>query len=215
MIITKKIRRQNSEPNLAMRRAWASRASTATRGICFTLSNREPDLLELELSHCKQTEPTRSNRELSTICNPRTPRKKAAQNSKNPVSIYRWSGAPLTGTAPQTEFDLTHRKQSAETFLTRARTPCGDPATRFPRVRPNLRFFPHNMLSMNLNPHSLNAKFNRQIHELELHVTYRKQKAAPGSNCQKSKKWPNAFLISFPSAQIPPRSLNASTENEF
>jgi hypothetical protein len=49
-----------------MRRASASRASNATRGICFALSNRQPDLLKHNLSHCKKTKSTRSNREVST-----------------------------------------------------------------------------------------------------------------------------------------------------
>ena len=151
MIINKKLGKQHSERNLTMPRASASRennvrrgicfalsnreptmppasdsrASSATREICFVLSNREPDLLERGLSHCKQTKATVSNREPSTIYNPSIPRKKNPQNSKNPANIYKWSRPLLTGTASQIEFHVTYRKQSAEKFLTGARTPFG------------------------------------------------------------------------------------------
>jgi len=40
---------------------------SATRGICSALSNRELQLLELGLTHRKQSTDPRSNRELSTI----------------------------------------------------------------------------------------------------------------------------------------------------
>jgi hypothetical protein len=62
--------------SLAMRRAsawrlpiayFAKEASSATRGICSVLSNRELQLLEPLLSHRKQTMAHHSNRGLSTI----------------------------------------------------------------------------------------------------------------------------------------------------
>lgn len=62
--------------NLAMRRAsalrlaiayFAKEASSATRGICSVLSNRELQLLEPLLSHRKKTMARHSNREPSTI----------------------------------------------------------------------------------------------------------------------------------------------------
>ena len=40
----------------------------------------------------------------------------------NLSQIYKWSRPLLTGSAPQTEFGLTYRKQTAEKFLTGART---------------------------------------------------------------------------------------------
>jgi hypothetical protein len=42
---------------------------SATRGICSTLSNRELQLLELDLTYRKQSTDPGSNRELSTIVN--------------------------------------------------------------------------------------------------------------------------------------------------
>jgi hypothetical protein len=82
------------------------------------LSNRERQLLEPPLTHRKQTVAPRSNRELSTN-----------QCSCN----FHWSGALLsnglprqmqflTGSAPQTEIDVTCSKQTTEKFLTGART---------------------------------------------------------------------------------------------
>lgn len=109
-----------SNRELTMRRALASRASSATRGNCFALSNGELDLLERNVDRCKQTKPTRSNRELS-ICNPSIPGKKALQNSKKLANIYKWSRSLLTASDPQTEIDVTPRKQSLEKILTGAR----------------------------------------------------------------------------------------------
>jgi hypothetical protein len=59
-----------SNRELTMRRASASRVSAprrTTRGICSALSNRELQLLELDLTYRKQSTGPRSNRELSTI----------------------------------------------------------------------------------------------------------------------------------------------------
>jgi len=81
------------------------------------LSNRELELLEPSLTHRKQTTAPRSNRELST----------------NPLSCnFHLSGALLssglprqmhflTGSTPQTEIDVTYRKQTTAHFLTGSR----------------------------------------------------------------------------------------------
>jgi hypothetical protein len=110
-----------SNRNLTMRRASASRASEprrTTRGVCSSFSNRELKLLGPPLSHRKQTKAPGSNRELSTnLC---------GNNSQLPPlplpQICKWSRPLLTGSAPQTEFDVTYRKQTTEKFLTGART---------------------------------------------------------------------------------------------
>jgi hypothetical protein len=109
-----------SNRELTMRRALASRAGSATRGICFALSNGELDLLERNVDRCKQTKPTRCNRKLS-ICNPSIPGKKTLQNSKNLANICKWSRPLLTASDPQTEIAVTPRKQSLEKILTGAR----------------------------------------------------------------------------------------------
>jgi hypothetical protein len=49
----------SSNRGLTMRRASASQASNAMRGIRFAFSNRELNLLERKLSHCKQTKAIR------------------------------------------------------------------------------------------------------------------------------------------------------------
>ena len=107
---------------LTMRRASASRASNAMRGICFAFPNRELQLLEPSLTRRKQTVALRSNRELSTnqCCGLR-------------CGNFRLSGALLpqdlprqrpflTGSAPQTEIDVTRSKQTTQKFLTGSRT---------------------------------------------------------------------------------------------
>ena len=115
-----------SNRELTMRQASASRlpranlpkgASNATRGICFALSNRELELLEPALTHRKQTTAPRSNRELSI--------NQCCGNFHLSGALLS-SGLPrqmqfLTGSAPQTEFDETHRKQTTAHFLTGSR----------------------------------------------------------------------------------------------
>ena len=101
-----------------MRRASASRASSATRGICSAISNRELELLEPSLTYRKQTKAPCSNRELST--NPRCGNSHALRPSL--PDIHKWSRPLLTGTAPQREIDVTYRKQTTEKFLTGAPT---------------------------------------------------------------------------------------------
>jgi hypothetical protein len=103
---------------LTMRQASASRANSVIRGICFALSNRELQLLEPPVRPRKQTKPTLSNRELST--------NRCRNDSRTPLlllrQIYNWSRRLLTGSASQTECDVTRSKQTTERFLTGART---------------------------------------------------------------------------------------------
>jgi hypothetical protein len=142
--------------------------------------------------------------------------KELAQNSKIPVNIYNWSRPLQTGYEVQTEFVVTRKKRSPKKFLTGARTSLSDPATPLTKNnRSNPSFLPHNTLSRPTIPSVTDAGLNRQIHELELIVTCRKQKTETSSNRQKIKQCPNAFLTAFPSVQTPPRSLHAPTENEF
>src|SRR5580658_5703881 len=99
-------------------RSSASQTDGVVRGIRSTLSNREPELLEPSLTDRKQTNRPRSNRELPT--------KRCSNNFQillPPLAqICKWSRPLLTGTALQTEFDVTSRKQTTEKFLTGART---------------------------------------------------------------------------------------------
>jgi hypothetical protein len=116
-----------SDRELTMRRASASRPSAPRRttrglpavaGICSALSNREPNLLEPSLTYRKQMTAPAPNRELSTNL--------SGRNSQLPLpnlpQIRKWSRPLLTGSALQTEFGLTYRKQTTEKFLTGART---------------------------------------------------------------------------------------------
>ena len=81
----------------------------ARTSIAEPLSNREHELLESSLTHRKQSVASQSNRELST--NPR------CGNSRSLIAVPRF----LTGSASQTEFDVTHSKQTTAHFLTGAR----------------------------------------------------------------------------------------------
>ena len=90
--------------------------------IAKSLSNRERELLESELTHRKQTLTSRSNRELSTNprrCNSRSPRPLLCINH-SPLITRHWSF--LTGSDSQTELAVTHSKQKTGIFLTGART---------------------------------------------------------------------------------------------
>jgi hypothetical protein len=81
----------------------------AQTSIAKPLSNRDRELLESSLTHRKQTVASRSNRELST----------------NPCRLISRVVIPiptfLTETASQTEFTVTHSKQSVGEILTGAR----------------------------------------------------------------------------------------------
>ena len=107
-----------SNRELPMLVASASRASNATRGLCFASPNRERQLLEPVLTHRKQTVALCSNGELST--------NRSCGNSRLSGALLS-NGLPrqipvLTGSAPQTEIDVTCSKQTTEKFLTGART---------------------------------------------------------------------------------------------
>ena len=82
----------------------------AQTSIATPFSNRERELLESPLTHTKQTIAPRCNRELST--NP---------CCGSPQILIR-NAHFLTGSASQTEFDVTHSKQSPDKILTGART---------------------------------------------------------------------------------------------
>ena len=94
-------------------------------------SNRELDLLERGVSHCKQRKATVSNRELWTVENPA----KIVNSSSLPMSEglflplipdtnFRRLTSFLIGTASHSEFVVTRSKQTAGEFLTGARIAC-------------------------------------------------------------------------------------------
>ncbi len=101
----------------------------ADHGPQTPISNRELDLLEPHLSDCKQRKATVSNRELSTNRDLGAPSSLWRGTVAVSLRGSRITGpgsrplAPfLTGSASQTEFDLTHSKQTTGEFLTGART---------------------------------------------------------------------------------------------
>ena len=99
------------------------------------ISNRELDLLERDLSHCKQRPATVSNRELSTIRNSTISVVQPAQPSQgSQPPLRKWRSRPaisdtnfrplgpfLTGSASQTEIAVTPSKQTLATSLTGSR----------------------------------------------------------------------------------------------
>jgi hypothetical protein len=115
-----------------------SRSSNELRGIRLALSNRELNLLERKLSHCKQTKAAGSNRELSTICNPaivslsNTTFSSKNLTSKSPLTdrlecLGRTKGSGelpifLPGSSQNVECDVSSRKQSPKKFLPGATT---------------------------------------------------------------------------------------------
>jgi hypothetical protein len=103
----------------------------ATRGPWRSLSNRELDLLERGLSHCKQRKATVSNRELWTVENPtkivNSSSFRMSEELSGPVisgTNFRRLTSFLTGTASHSEFVVTHSKQTNDEFLTGARIEC-------------------------------------------------------------------------------------------
>jgi hypothetical protein len=101
----------------------------AHHGTRLPISNRELDLLERPLSHCKQRKATVSNREHSTVCDSAgIATANSSQVSESPSSAAvsdpnsRKLTTFLTGSASQTEFVVTHSKQTTGEFLTGART---------------------------------------------------------------------------------------------
>jgi hypothetical protein len=102
--------------------------TVAHHGTRLAISNRELDLLERHLSHCKQRKATVSNRELSTVCDSTgIATADSSQVSGSPSSAavsdanFRQLATFLTGSASQTEFVVTHSKQAIDEFLTGAR----------------------------------------------------------------------------------------------
>jgi len=103
----------------------------ATRGPRRSLSNRELDLLERGVSHCKQRKATVSNRELWTVENPAKVVNSSSFRMSEPLSSsvisdtnFRQLASFLTGTASHSEFVVTHSKQTTGEFLTGARIAC-------------------------------------------------------------------------------------------
>jgi hypothetical protein len=112
----------NHEPK--MPQVSVSKSSNELRGIRFALSNRELNLLERKLSHCKQTKAAGSNRELSTISNPAIV--SLSNPSKNLTSeshlTDRQESRFLPGSGQNVECDVSSRKQSPVKFLPGATT---------------------------------------------------------------------------------------------
>ena len=76
--------------------------------------------------------------------NPPIPNLKPSQNSKILAQICKWSRPLLIGTAPQTEFDATPRKQTTEKILTGARTHIRNSAKQHLSARRNPTFHSQN-----------------------------------------------------------------------
>ena len=94
-------------------------------------SNRELDLLERGLSHCKQRKATLSNRELWTVENPAKIVNSSSLRMSEELSLpvisdtnFRHLTSFLIGTASHLEFVVTHSKQTTGEFLTGARIAC-------------------------------------------------------------------------------------------
>ena len=115
------------------------RASRAERVITLVagrrprtlFSNRELDLLERGLSHCKQRKATVSNRELWTVENPakivNSSSFRMSEELSGPVisaTNFRQPTSFLTGTTSHSELVVTHSKQTNDEFLTGARIAC-------------------------------------------------------------------------------------------
>jgi hypothetical protein len=92
------------------------------------LSNRELDLLERGVSHCKQRKAPRSNRELWTVQNPTKIVSSSSFRMSEGLSLpvisdtnFRAPASFLTGSASHSEFVVTHSKQTTGEFLTGSR----------------------------------------------------------------------------------------------
>jgi hypothetical protein len=92
------------------------------------LSNRELNLLEPGLSHCKQRKATRSNRELWTVENPTKIANTSSFQTSERLSLpvisdtnFRQLTSFLTGSASHSEFVVTRSKQTTDQFLTGSR----------------------------------------------------------------------------------------------
>jgi hypothetical protein len=91
-------------------------------------SNRELDLLERGLSHCKQRKATLSNRELWTVENPAKIVNSSSFRKSEELFLpvisdtnFRQLTSFLIGTASHLEFVVTHSKQTTDQFLTGSR----------------------------------------------------------------------------------------------
>ena len=129
-----------SRPSLAARSAALMRDQIAAlpgaprvsaRGPRTPLSNRELDLLERGVSHCKQRKATVSNRELWTVENPAKIVNSSSLRMSEELSLpvisdtnFRQLTSFLIGTASHSEFVATHSKQTTGEFLTGARIAC-------------------------------------------------------------------------------------------
>jgi hypothetical protein len=126
-----------SNRDLTMRPASASRLTRAhlakgpsaprrtTQGLCSAISNRE--LTMRRASASRASAPRRTTRGIcSAFSSSGLPANLGGNNSQllpqNLPQIRKWSRPLLTGSALQTEFGLTYRKQTTEKFLTGART---------------------------------------------------------------------------------------------
>jgi hypothetical protein len=119
-------------PSAASQRGGISVSLHCTRvagpGPRMSGSNRELELLERGLSHCKQRLAIGSNRELWTVCDfaasSRLMRDSTVILRRGSRSAGRGSRPPgsfLTETGSQTEFAVTRSKQTATAFLTETR----------------------------------------------------------------------------------------------
>jgi len=99
--------------------------SHARSSVANALSNRELQLLEPRLTHRKQTNAPRSNRELSTNRGRGNSHFRSVRTSHLLALTQEGSTSKrpfLTGSASQTESPVTHSKQTTAPFLTGART---------------------------------------------------------------------------------------------
>ncbi len=108
--------------------AWFRAPRVAGCVLRMPLSNRELDLLEPGLSHCKQRKATGSNRELWTGKNPAKIGNSSSFRMIEGLSLpvisdtnVRAPASFLTGSGSQTEFAVTRSKQTTDQFLTGSR----------------------------------------------------------------------------------------------
>ena len=120
-----------SRPSLAAPPIRLVRDRIAVRRPRTLFSNRELDLLERGLSHCKQRKATLSNRELWTVENSAKIVNSSSLRMSEELSLpvisdtnFRHLTSFLIGTASHSEFVATHSKQTTGEFLTGARIAC-------------------------------------------------------------------------------------------
>jgi hypothetical protein len=120
-----------SRPSLAAPPIRLVRDRIAVRRPRTLFSNRELDLLERGVSHCKQRKATVSNRELWTVENPAKIVNSSSLRMSEELSLpvisdtnFRHLTSFLIGTASHSEFVATHSKQTTGEFLTGARIAC-------------------------------------------------------------------------------------------